>query len=74
VAAAEAASGTPARSFFDLRSEYVSRFEREYFTSLLKRHTGNVKESAIEARLPRGTLYRLLSAHSIDPGTFRGRG
>lgn len=71
VAAAEAANGTPSRSFFELRSEFVSRFEREYFTSLLTRHTGNVKESAREARLPRGTLYRLLSAHAIDPGTFR---
>ena len=74
VAAAEAANGSPTRSFFDLRSEYVSRFEREYFTSLLKRHTGNVKESACEARLPRGTLYRLLSSHSIDPALFRERG
>ncbi len=74
VAAAEAANGSPARSFFDLRSEYVSRFEREYFTSLLKRHTGNVKESASEAKLPRGTLYRLLSTHRIDPALFRERG
>ncbi|MBI1310715.1 AAA domain-containing protein [bacterium] len=73
IAAADAANGNPARGFFDLRSEYVSRFEREYFTSLLKRNTGNVKESANEAKLPRGTLYRLLSAHEIDPGDYRGR-
>lgn len=73
VAAAEAANGSPSRSFFELRDEYVSRFEREYFSSLLKRHIGNVKESAIEAKLPRGTMYRLLSAHDIDPATYRER-
>jgi two-component system NtrC family response regulator len=73
IAAANAASGRSEQSFFELRSDYVARFEREYFTSLLTRHSGNVKESAGEAQVPRGTLYRLLAAHAIDPSDFRGQ-
>lgn len=71
VAAAAATNGSPGRSFFEIRDEYLSRFEREYFESLLRRHEGNVKESACEAQLPRGTLYRLLKNHSVDPAEFR---
>ncbi|MHC4493533.1 MAG: helix-turn-helix domain-containing protein [Planctomycetota bacterium] len=33
---------------------------------------GNVPEAARQARLPRGTLYRLLKKHRMDPGEFRG--
>lgn len=71
IAAAESANGSSSRSFFDIRDEYVSRFEREYFESLLRRHAGNVKESAREAQVPRGTLYRLLKNHAVDPAQFR---
>ena len=71
VAAANAAQGTRARSFFELRSEHLSRFEREYFESLLDRHSGNVKNATQEAGLPRGTLYRLLNNHGIEPADFR---
>lgn len=71
VAEADARRGDAARGFFEIRNDYVARFEREYFTSLLERHHGNVKEAAREARLPRGTLYRLLSQHAINPDIFR---
>lgn len=71
VAAAESANGSSSRSFFDIRDEYLARFEREYFESLLRRHSGNVKESAREAQVPRGTLYRLLKNHAVDPAQFR---
>lgn len=73
VAAAGAADGTPGKGFFDIRNEYLARFEREYFESLLRRHGGNVKESAREAGLPRGSLYRLLKSHAVDPADFRNR-
>lgn len=71
VAAAIATQGVLARSFFELRDEHLGRFEREYFESLLERHRGNCKEAAREARLPRGTLYRLLKNHDIEPADFR---
>lgn len=73
VAAASATHGILARSFFELRDEHLARFEREYFESLLERHRGNCKEAAREARLPRGTLYRLLKNHEIEPEEFRRR-
>ena len=73
VAAASASQGILGRSFFELRDEHLARFEREYFESLLERHGGNCKEAAKEARLPRGTLYRLLKNHDIEPADFRKR-
>ena len=73
VAAASASQGILGRSFFELRDEHLTRFEREYFESLLERHNGNCKEAAKEARLPRGTLYRLLKNHDIEPADFRKR-
>ncbi|MDA1164613.1 MAG: sigma-54 dependent transcriptional regulator [Planctomycetota bacterium] len=71
VAAANAGRGNQARGFFKIREEYLSRFEREYFSSLLRLHSGNVKESAREAQLPRGTFYRILKSHLMDPADFR---
>ena len=71
VAAAGSANGSLSRSFFEIRDEYLSRFARESFDSLLRRPSGNVKESAREAQLPRGTLYRLLKSHAVDPAEFR---
>ena len=59
------------RGFFELREEHFARFEREYFTALLRRCRGNVKQAADEAKLPRGTLYRLLKNHKIDVAQFR---
>jgi two-component system response regulator HydG len=73
VAAASATQGHFARTFFELRDEHLARFEREYFKSLLERHSGNCMEAAKEARLPRGTLYRLLKNHDIEPADFRLR-
>jgi len=52
-------------------AEHVARFEREFLTDLLTRHLGDVSAAAREARLPRGTLYRLLKGHAIDAAAFR---
>ncbi|MBX9792165.1 MAG: sigma-54 dependent transcriptional regulator, partial [Pirellulales bacterium] len=57
--------------FFRAREEHVASFEREYLEALLTRHQGNVKTAAEEARLPRGTLYRLMKNHGLDGADFR---
>lgn len=57
--------------FFAQRAEHVARFERQYLTDLLTRHLGDVSAAAREARLPRGTLYRLMKGHGLDGATFR---
>jgi len=57
--------------FFAQRAEQVARFERAYLTELLTRHLGDVSAAAREARLPRGTLYRLMKSHGLDGASFR---
>jgi len=57
--------------FFARRAEHVARFELQYLKDLLARHSGDVSAAAREARLPRGTLYRLLKGHTLDPAAFR---
>ncbi len=57
--------------FFARRAEHVARFERQYLGDLLSRHAGDVSAAARESRLPRGTLYRLLKGHALDPNSFR---
>ncbi len=57
--------------YFELRDEHVARFERQYLWVLLSRHRGDVQSSAREAKLPRGTLYRLMKNHGLDSADFR---
>ena len=57
--------------FFARRDEHVARFERQYLEELLQRHGGDVSAAAREARLPRGTLYRLMKGHGLDAAKFR---
>ena len=57
--------------FFAQRAEHVARFERQFLQELLTRHLGDVAAAAREARLPRGTLYRLMKGHGLDGATFR---
>jgi DNA-binding NtrC family response regulator len=49
----------------------VAQFERQYLTDLLARHSGDVSAAARDARVPRGTLYRLMKGHGIDGAAFR---
>jgi two-component system response regulator HydG len=60
-----------AAGFFAQRAEHVARFERQYLAELLARHAGDVSAAAREARLPRGTLYRLMKGHGLDGASFR---
>jgi DNA-binding NtrC family response regulator len=59
--------------FFAERGACVARFERQYLTTLLSRHAGDVSAAAKEAKVPRGTLYRLLKSHEIDAASFRNQ-
>jgi len=57
--------------FFHLREQRISAFEKWYLTSLLKSCSGDVSRASRKAELPRGTLYRLLKKHKLDPADFR---
>ncbi|HEX3725719.1 MAG TPA: sigma-54 dependent transcriptional regulator [Pirellulales bacterium] len=71
VSAAGQGRSTGAVGYFDLRDEHQARFERQYLSDLLARHQGDVRTAAQEAKLPRGTLYRLMKKHGLDGGDFR---
>jgi two-component system, NtrC family, response regulator AtoC len=72
---AAAGHGLPAPDgdggFFTRRAEHVAKFEKQYLGELLTRHHGDVSAAAREAKLPRGTLYRLMKSHALDGATFR---
>ncbi len=57
--------------YFQLRDHHVTKFERQYLTDLLKRYNGDVRAAAREAKLPRGTLYRLMKNHNIESNNYR---
>jgi transcriptional regulator of acetoin/glycerol metabolism len=71
VAAAGEGQATGDVGYFELRDEHLGRFESEYLSELLARHHGDVRTAALEAKLPRGTLYRLMKKHHLDGGSFR---
>ncbi len=71
VAAAGEGATSGAVGYFQLRDQYVGRFEAQYLSELLARHHGDVRTAAIEAKLPRGTLYRLMKKHGLDGDSFR---
>jgi DNA-binding NtrC family response regulator len=71
VANAVAHAGGAAPGYFEMRDQHLATFEREYLQRLLIRCSGNISQAATEARLPRGTFYRLLNRHALDPADFR---
>lgn len=71
VASAVHPHGSPAPGFFDLREQRMAAFEREYLDRLLVSCHGNISQAATEAHLPRGTFYRLLNRHHLDPSVYR---
>ena len=60
--------------FFEQRERRVAAFERDYISRLLERSKGDVTAAAKEARLPRGTLYRLMKNHGIRASAYRKKG
>jgi DNA-binding NtrC family response regulator len=71
VAAAVPAPSGSLPGFFDLREHYVAAFEKDYLQRLLLSCRGNISQAAVAARLPRGTFYRLLNRHALEPAEFR---
>jgi DNA-binding NtrC family response regulator len=71
VANAGAAKTSGTSGFFELRDQQMAEFEQQYISDLLERHHGDVRTAAQEAKLPRGTLYRLMKKHGLDGGSFR---
>ncbi len=69
----QASEGQPAgdRGYFELRDRQLASFEKQYLSELLTRHHGDVRTAACEAKLPRGTLYRLMKKHELDGDSFR---
>lgn len=61
----------PNDGFFELRGRRVAAFEREYLGQLLRAHDGDVTAAAVDARVPRGTYYRLMKNHGIKAADFR---
>lgn len=71
---ARAGESRPGEGFFQVRDRRMAGFEREYLRNLLAGCRGDVACAAIEGQLPRGTLYRLLRKHGLDPAEFRAEG
>jgi len=66
------ASRTPeAEGFFQLRAQRVEMFERDYLMALLDRYEGDVSRAAAEAKVPRGTMYRLMKKCGLSAQQFR---
>jgi len=59
--------------FFARRAEHVAKFEKQYLADLLTRHHGDVTAAARDAKIPRGTLYRLMKSHALDGAEFRAK-
>jgi DNA-binding NtrC family response regulator len=57
--------------FFELREQHLASFEKDFLERMLRTCHGNVSEAAGGADLPRGTFYRLIKRHGIEPGAFR---
>lgn len=57
--------------FFAQRERRLANFEFDFLTDLLTQSHGDVTAAATKAQLPRGTLYRLLKAHNLNPAEFR---
>ncbi|MBI2895020.1 MAG: sigma 54-interacting transcriptional regulator [Deltaproteobacteria bacterium] len=53
------------RPFIDVKAETLARFEREYLTSILERHAGNISRAAAAAGLDRMYFKRLLKKHLV---------
>ncbi len=71
VAAAGEGGAAGDLGYFELRDQHLEKFERQYLSELLSRHQGDVAMAARDAKLPRGTLYRLMKKHSLEVGSFR---
>jgi DNA-binding NtrC family response regulator len=58
-------------SYTVLKKKWSEAFEKEYLTSVLERHHGNVTAAAKEAAVDRSNFLRLLRRHHIDAAVYR---
>jgi DNA-binding NtrC family response regulator len=58
-------------SYTVLKKKWSEVFEKEYLTSVLERHHGNVTAAAKEAAVDRSNFLRLLRRHHIDAAVYR---
>lgn len=63
--------GDDSTGFFAQREQHLTAFEGRYLEELLRSYEGNVAIAANAAQIPRGTLYRLLKKHDLNPAEFR---
>lgn len=59
------------QTYTDLKKKWSDSFEKEYLTSLLQRHGGNVSAAARESKLDRSNFLRLLRKHAVKATEFR---
>jgi len=52
-------------NFKKAKKDWMDLFEKRYLSDLLKRHNGNISKAAIEARVNRKTIHRLLKRHRL---------
>ncbi|HEY3322188.1 MAG TPA: sigma-54 dependent transcriptional regulator [Planctomycetota bacterium] len=64
-------SATERSGFFAQRNAQMADFERDYIIGLLRQQKGDASKTAREAKLPRGTLYRIMKKHGINPDDYR---
>ncbi len=71
VAATGSLSAEPEGGYLALRERRLAALEKEYFRNLLAACHGDIPAAAREARLTRGSLYRFLKRHGLNPADFR---
>jgi DNA-binding NtrC family response regulator len=54
------------------REQWVESQGRQYLSSLLRRHHGNISAAAREAEISRKSLYELLRRFQMEPRQFHG--
>lgn len=57
--------------FATARDRALRMFEQQFLLRQLEKYRGNLTVISAKNKIPRPTLYRLLSKHSIDPSRFR---
>ncbi|MBI4865168.1 MAG: sigma-54-dependent Fis family transcriptional regulator, partial [Candidatus Riflebacteria bacterium] len=62
------------KKFNEAKREVVEAFERNYISTLLTTHRGNVSRAARQAGKNRRAFFELMRKHRIDADTFRNAG
>lgn len=57
--------------FLELRESQLESFDRQYLTSLLRKHNGDVKAGSIESQVPQASFYRWLKRYDIKAKSFK---